>query len=67
MIVTNNRIETETCPQLFIGANLIEDVKRFKLLGFYIEIRLKYKAQIAYLTSKISQLCGVLFRLRIFF
>ena len=61
MVVTNKRIETR--PQLFIGANQIKEVKSFKYLGIYIDTQLKFSAQIKHLKSKLSQLCGVSFRL----
>ena len=65
MGVTIRRIETS--PQLFIGADLIKEVKKFKYLRIYIDTRLKYNVQIKYLESKLRQLCKVSLRLSIFF
>ena len=61
LVVANKRIETR--PQLFIGVDQINEVKSFKYLGYYIDIHLKYNAQIKHLKTKLSQLCGVSFRL----
>ena len=61
IVVTNKRLITR--PQLLIGSDLIKEVSSFKYLGVYIDTRLKCSAQINYLKSKLSQLCGVSFRL----
>ena len=65
MVVANKRIETR--PQLFIGADLVKEVKSFKYIVIYVVPRLNYNAQIKYLKIKLSQLCGLLFKLSKFF
>ena len=61
MIVTNKRIETR--PQLFLGAIQFKEVKIFKYLGIRLDTWLKHNAQIKTLQNKLSQPCGVSFRL----
>ena len=61
MVVTIKRIETR--QQLFIGAAQIKEVKTFKYVEIYIDTQLKYNTQIKHLKSKLSQLCGVSFKL----
>ena len=61
MIVTSKRIETH--PQLFIGAEQIKEVKRFKYVGIYIDTQLKRNVQIKHLKCKLRQLRRVSFRL----
>ena len=49
-------------PQVLIGADLIKEIGSFKNLGVYIDTQLKYNVQNRYIKSKLSQLCGVSFR-----
>ena len=55
MAVTNKRIEIY--PDMFIGVDLIKEVKNFKYLGTYIDFWLKYNAQMIFHKRKLSQLC----------
>ena len=61
MIVTNKIVVNR--PQLFIGTDPIKEVDSFKYLGIHVDTRLKFHAQINHLKGKLSQLCGVSFRL----
>ena len=54
----------EKCPKFFIGKDPIKEVKSLNFFGNYIDTRIKHNAQIKYFKSKISQLCGMSFRLR---
>ena len=51
----------ETCPQFFIDVDLIKEAKHFKYLGIFIDTWPECNAQIKYLESKLSQLCGLSF------
>ena len=50
-------------PQLLIGTDHIKENDSFKYLGIHVDTRLKFKVRINHLKSKLSQLCGVSFRL----
>ena len=64
MIVTNKIITSR--PQLFIGASPIKEVSSFKYLGVHIDAQLKFHTQVHHIKGKLSQLCGVTYRLRNF-
>ena len=65
MIVTNKIITS--WPQLFIGASPIKEVSSFKYLGvLHFDAQLKLHAQNHHIEGKLSQLCGVTYRLRNF-
>ena len=53
----------ETRPYLFIEEDQIKKMKSFKYLVIHIETQLKYNDQIKHLKFKITQPCGVSFRL----
>ena len=48
---------------MLISSDLSKEVSSFNYLEVYIDTRLKYNAQIAYIKRKLSQICGVSFRL----
>ena len=62
MLITNRRVEMY--PSLVIGGNEISRVENFKYLGIMMDEKLKYHAQVEYIKSKLSSLCGVSFRLK---
>ena len=65
MTVTNRIVVNH--PQLFVGTDLIKEDDSFKYLGgIHVDTRLKFNIQINHLKVKLSQLCGVTFRLSIF-
>ena len=61
-ITVTNKIVVNR-PQMFIGTDPIKEVDSFKYLGIHVDTRLNVNVQINHLKSKLSQLCGVLFRL----
>ena len=62
MILTNKRVENP--PVLYIGSDQIKRVDTFKYLGVHIDKNLKYNSHYNYLEARLSQLCGVSYRLR---
>ena len=61
MIVTNKIVVNR--PQVFGGTDPIREVDSFKYLGTHVDTRLKFNVQINTLKGKLSQICGVSFRL----
>ena len=62
LIISNRRIDIE--PELFVGTNAIRRVHSFKYLGVRIDSTLKFSDQFHYVSVKLSQLCGISYRLR---
>ena len=61
MTVTNEKVVNR--PKLFSGTDPIKEVDCFKYLGIHVDTRHKFNVQINHLKGKLSQLCGVMFRL----
>ena len=61
-----NREETFPIP-IKIGSAQIKGVQTFKYLGVYIDRNMRFGTHIAKLKTKLSQICGVAFRLRRYF
>ena len=64
LIVTNKIVVNR--PQVFIGTDTIKEVDSFNYLGFHINTRFEFNDQINHLKGKLSQICGVSFRLSMF-
>ena len=48
---------------MFIGTDPIKEIDWFKYLGTHVDTQLKFNVQINHSKGKLSQLCGVSFRL----
>ena len=64
LIVTNRDLVFE--PQLYIGTDPIRRVQVFKYLGVYLDSKLKFGTQFDRVYTRLSQLCGVTYRLKNF-
>ena len=65
MIVTNSLVQMT--PHLYIENDPIVFVNNFRYLGINIDNKLKFQTQVDYLNGRLSQLCGISFRLKQYF
>ena len=65
MILTNKKIISS--PDIYIGQSAVKRVKCFKYLGISIDDDLKFHSQIKIIENKLSQFCGITYRLHKFF
>ena len=64
MLITNRSVTVT--PKIKIGNNEILRVESFKYLGINIDSSLKFQTHIDHLKSRLSQICGVTYRLKPF-
>ena len=64
MLVTYKHINVE--PRILIGNEPIKRVDSFKYLGLHIDEKLKFHSQTKHIKSKLTQYCGITYRLRKF-
>ena len=62
MLISNREIPEGV--SLNLGAERITAVNCFKYLGVHLDSRLKYQTHIEHVETKLSQLCGVAYRLK---
>ena len=62
MLINGEKINE--CYEIKIGNTVIPRVHDTKLLGLYVDEKLKWNVHIRYLTDKISKVCGVLYCIR---
>ena len=64
MIVTNKVVVKR--PELLIGTYPIKEVDSFKYFGIHVDTRVTFNVQTNRLKGRLSQLCGVSFRMSTF-
>ena len=65
MLFTNKHILNE--PNIKLGGQVLSRVNSFKYLGIYVDDKLKFNHHVDHLKAKLSQFCGITFRLRRYF
>ena len=64
MLITNKHVHIE--PNIILGSTTLARASNFKYLGIHLDNKLKYNLHLHYIKAKLSQFCGVTYRLKIF-
>ena len=65
MLLTNICVAHE--PSILLGGEPIARTGNFKYLGIMLDDKLKFNTQIDYVKSRLSQFCGITYRLKRYF
>ena len=65
MLLTNKCVAHE--PSILLGGEPITGTGNFKYLGIMLDDKLKFNTQIEYVKSRLSQFCGISYRLKRYF
>ena len=65
MLFTNKHVLNE--PVIRLGNDVLQRTYSFKYLGVHIDEKLKFNNQVSYIKSRLSQLCGITYRLKRYF
>ena len=65
MLLTNKHILSE--PIIKLRGQVLNRVNSFKYLGIYVDDKFKFNHHVDHLKARLSQFCGITFRLRRYF
>ena len=65
MLITNKHVHIE--PNIILGSTTFARASNFKYLGIHLDDKLKYNLHLDYIKGKLSQFCGVTYRLKNYF
>ena len=64
LILFKNRSQHHVIPSVKLNNEEIQQVQQVKFLGIFVDEHLNWKSHINYITSKLSKICGLLYRVR---
>ena len=65
MLITNKHVHIE--PNIILGSTTLDRASNFKFLGIHLDDKQKYNLHLDYIKAKLSQFCGVTYRLKNYF
>ena len=65
MLITNKHVHIE--PNIILGSTTLARASNFKYLGIHLDDKQKYNLHLDYIKAKLSQFCGVTYRLKNYF